>query len=132
MSIKDTYNSLDNDLKFLSYTNKRKDIQALNSKNYLNFFSNFYHSSLVQIYKKIVTPGSTVLEIGCGEGGLLMSLGGSYSVGIDFCQNKIESAKHNYPRGYFFVMDANTFSFPDKKFDYIILSDLLNDVWDVQ
>lgn len=132
MSIKDTYNSLDNDLKFLSYTNKRKDIQALNSKNYLNFFSNFYHSSLVQIYKKIVTPGSTVLEIGCGEGGLLMSLGGSYSVGIDFCQNKIESAKHNYPRGYFFVMDAHTFSFPDKKFDYIILSDLLNDVWDVQ
>ena len=104
MSIKDTYNSLNNDLKFLSYTNKRKDIQVLNSKNYLNLFSNFYHSSLLRIYKKIVTPGSLILEIGCGEGGLLMSLGGSYSVGIDFCQHKIESAKCNYPKGYFFVM----------------------------
>jgi len=132
MSIKDTHDTLNNDSKFLSYTNKRKDIQVLSSKNYINFFSNFYHSSLLRIYKKIVTPGSLILEIGCGEGGLLMSLGGSYSVGIDFCPHKIESAKRIYPKGYFFVMDAHTFILPDKKFDYIILSDLLNDIWDVQ
>ena len=132
MSNKDINNSLNNDSKFLSYTKKRRDIQVLNSKNYLNFFSNFYHSSLLRIYKKIVTPGAHILEIGCGEGRFLMGLGGSYSVGIDFCPHKIESAKRIYSKGYFFVMDAHTFSLPDKKFDYIILSDLLNDVWDVQ
>jgi len=132
MSIKDTYNSLNNDLKFLSYTKSRKDIQTINNKNYFKFFSNFYHSSLLKIYRKVVTPRSTILEIGCGQGDLLMGLGGSYSVGIDFCPRKIESAKHNYPEGNFFVMDAHTFILPDRKFDYIILSDLLNDVWDVQ
>lgn len=61
-----------------------------------------------------------------------MSLAGSYSVGIDFSQHKIESAKRQHPGGNFFVMDAHLLSMRDKKFDYIILSDLLNDVWDVQ
>jgi ubiquinone/menaquinone biosynthesis C-methylase UbiE len=132
MSNKDINNSLNNDAKFLSYTKKRRDIQFLNSNDYLNFFSNFYHNSLLRIYKKIVTPGAHILEIGCGEGRLLMGLDGSYSVGIDFCPHKIEFAKRIHSKGYFFVMDAHTFSLPDKKFDYIILSDLLNDVWDVQ
>jgi hypothetical protein len=39
---------------------------------------------------------------------------------------------HQAPRLRFEVMDAETLELGDERFDFIILSDLVNDLWDVQ
>jgi len=72
------------------------------------------------------------LEIGCGDGGLLASLSPSLGVGIDFSAEMVSRARAKYPHLCFYNQDAHDFQIEQKDFDYIILSDILNDVWDVQ
>jgi SAM-dependent methyltransferase len=117
---------------FLSYTRDRVVFWGGKRLNFVNFFSDFYHKSLSRIYQKIIPKGSRILEIGCGDGRLLASLGGAYSVGIDFSEQKIHEAKKSHPQCHFFIMDAHSIDLIENSYDFIILSDLLNDVWDVQ
>ena len=91
----------------------------------------YYHKRIRQIYKSLVPAGASVLEIGCGKGDLLSALKPREGVGIDFSAEMISQAKEKYPSINFQCADAHTFEF-DGTFDYIILSDLINDVWDVQ
>lgn len=79
----------------------------------------------------MVPPGSNILEIGCGHGDLLAHLKPALGVGIDFSANMIHSAKTCHPDLLFVQADAHHPCF-NRSFDYIILSDLVNDVWDVQ
>ena len=44
----------------------------------------------------------------------------------------IEQARSLYPKFKFVCADAQTFDLGEATFDIIILSDLLNDLWDVQ
>lgn len=90
-----------------------------------------YHRRLEEIYGFIIPKGQKVLEIGCGNGQLLASLKPSYGVGLDFSEEMISRAKENYPNLYFIAADAHDISI-EGKFDFIILSDLVNDLWDVQ
>lgn len=117
---------------FESYTKKRIAHWEIRKVNNLKFFSNFYHRNLSRVYQNIIPKGSRILEIGCGDGSLLDSLNGSYSVGIDFSESAINFAKKTYPQCNFFNMDAHSLTLNSADFDFIILSDLLNDVWDVQ
>jgi SAM-dependent methyltransferase len=121
-----------NKFNFLSYTQNRIAIQDLKGKRYFKFLSSIYKKNLLRIYKNLVPCDSRILEIGCGDGEFLSKLRGSISVGIDFVPQKIKVAKDLYPHCQFFLMDAHSFSLVNQKFDIIILSDLLNDVWDVQ
>jgi Glycosyl transferase family 2/Methyltransferase domain len=73
-----------------------------------------------------------VLELGCGEGDLLASLSPSEGVGVDFSQAMIDRARRKHPHLHFVVADAHDLSQLDTPFDAIILSDLVNDAWDVQ
>lgn len=73
-----------------------------------------------------------VLELGCGCGDLLASLKPEYGVGIDYASSAIEKACKRYPDLRFEVMDAVAFDLELELFDYIILSDLVNDLRDVQ
>ena len=91
-----------------------------------------YHKRLEKIYSTIVAVGSRVLEIGCGEGDLLHSLNPGYGVGIDLSEIMIKKAKEKYAHLRFEVMDAHLAGELNETFDYIILSDLINDLWDVQ
>ncbi len=93
--------------------------------------SAYYHRRLTQIMRFVVPPGCRVLELGCGEGDLLAALSPSYGVGIDFSPQMIKKAKKRYPQLKFIEADAHEFNLREK-FDFIILSDLLNDLWDVQ
>jgi len=61
----------------------------------------------------------------------LASLKPQNGVGIDFCPSMLTVARMKYPYLKFFLMDAHEIHFKEK-FDYIILSDLVNDLWDVQ
>ena len=72
-----------------------------------------------------------VLELGCGNGDLLDSLQPSSGVGVDFSRQMLLHARKKHPGLAFIAGDAAHVRL-NETFDYIILSDLLNDLWDVQ
>ncbi|HEY5730038.1 MAG TPA: methyltransferase domain-containing protein [Anaerolineales bacterium] len=92
----------------------------------------WYHRRLGEIYKFHVAPNMRVLEIGCADGRLLADLKPAYGVGIDFSEEMIRRAKERHPELTFIHADAHDLSVIDETFDIIILSDLVNDLWDVQ
>jgi SAM-dependent methyltransferase len=93
--------------------------------------SRSYHQRLRQVFGFFCPPGKRVLEVGCGQGDLLASLRPAYGAGVDFSPEMIRCARERHPELTFLNGDAHELEF-DEKFDVIILSDLINDVWDVQ
>ena len=91
----------------------------------------YYHKRLTQIYQFLILPGQRVLEIGCGQGDLLAALRPAFGVGVDFSGEMIKSARSRHPELHFVQSDAHNLSLQET-FDVIILSDLVNDLWDVQ
>jgi ubiquinone/menaquinone biosynthesis C-methylase UbiE len=91
-----------------------------------------YHRRLERVYQALVPPGRRVIEIGCGEGGLLASLRPSFGVGVDFSAEMLKRATVRHPHLHFVQGDAHELSDLQGEFDAVILSDLLNDAWDVQ
>jgi len=91
----------------------------------------YYHTLLKTHYAFFIPPGLKVLELGCGRGDLLASVQPSIGVGLDFSDRMIEMAHRRHPDLLFVRGDAHRLPF-NTTFDFIILSDLLNDVWDVQ
>ena len=118
---------------FDHYTQKRIahwDNVARNFKPKV-WIGKYYHRRLKEIYQYLVRPGLRVLEIGCGSGDLLAALDPSIGVGVDFSSEMIISARKRYQHLYFLQADACQLAL-DERFDVIILSDLVNDLWDVQ
>jgi 2-polyprenyl-3-methyl-5-hydroxy-6-metoxy-1,4-benzoquinol methylase len=91
----------------------------------------FYHTQLAHYYSLLVPPGMRVLEVGCGTGDLLAALKPTMGVGIDFSKEMVQQARQKHPELRFVQADAHDLLL-DAQFDVIILSDLVNDVWDVQ
>jgi ubiquinone/menaquinone biosynthesis C-methylase UbiE len=94
-------------------------------------WSMYYHHRLLQIYKFLIVPGQRVLEIGCGTGDLIGELEPEMGVGIDFSDKMVKHAVKKYPKLNFIQCDVHEICLREK-FDVIILSDLVNDLWDVQ
>jgi ubiquinone/menaquinone biosynthesis C-methylase UbiE len=92
----------------------------------------WYHRRLAEIYRFYVAPNMRVLELGCADGRLLANLQPAYGVGVDFSEEMIHRAKERHPELTFLHADAHDLSALDETFDIIILSDLVNDLWDVQ
>lgn len=90
-----------------------------------------YHRLLRQYYRFFIPPGARVLEVGCGVGDLLAAVEPCFGVGIDFSAKMIAIASERHPDLQFHHADADAFH-TEGKFDYIILSDLVNDLTDVQ
>lgn len=90
-----------------------------------------YHRRLAQVYRFLVPREARVLEIGCARGDLLAAIEPSVGVGIDFSEEMITRARRRHPQLRFQLADAHEFEL-DETFDAIILSDLINDLWDVQ
>jgi len=97
----------------------------------LSPFSAAYHHRLQQIYRLLTAPGLRVLEIGCGNGDLLAALRPAYGLGVDFCADAVQIARARHPQLNFLQADAHSLSL-NETFDIIVLSDLVNDLWDVQ
>jgi len=91
----------------------------------------YYHKRLQDILQFVIPPGQRIIEIGCGQGDLLASLKPSYGVGVDFSSEMIHRARNRYPDFHFIETDAHELDL-ETKFDFVILSDLVNDLWDVQ
>jgi SAM-dependent methyltransferase len=91
----------------------------------------YYHRWLARVHQFLVAPGQRILEIGCAQGDLLAALKPSVGVGIDFSGEMIQRARRRHPELRFIEADAHFLNL-NETFDIVILSDLVNDVWDVQ
>lgn len=91
----------------------------------------FYENLLQHYYGFLVPEGLRVLELGCGHGDLLASLQPALGVGIDFSQKMLRHASKKHPHLTFICADAQAVAVKGS-FDVVILSDLVNDLWDVQ
>ncbi len=116
-----------------SHNNSRSDYWNHIWKKRANIkgFGGYYHKRLQKIYEFLISNDSSILEVGCGNGNLIGHLSGLKKIGIDISQEAINLANVNYPDCTFVCSDISQFLF-NKKFDYIILSDLVGDLWDIQ
>lgn len=96
--------------------------------------SRCYHRWLEGFYAFLVPQGLRVCEIGCDNGDLLASLAPSHGVGVDFSPAMLDVARKRHPHLTFRECDAHCVDAlaTEGPFDVIILSDLVNDLWDVQ
>jgi len=92
----------------------------------------YYHRRLRDVFAAHVPAGQRVLEVGCGAGDLLAAVEPSYGLGVDFSAAMVAAATARHPALRFAVADAHELNGIEGPFDVVILSDLLNDVWDVQ
>jgi SAM-dependent methyltransferase len=116
---------------FVEFQETRRTFwNAISSRTGL--WGGYYHARLEACYRHLVPVGAKVLEIGCGRGDLLAALQPTIGVGIDFAGNFIESALMRHPKLTFVAADAHELTFDERTFDYIIFSDIINDLWDVQ
>lgn len=90
-----------------------------------------YRRRLIELFRFLCPPGKRVLELGCAQGDLLAALDHEHGVGVDFSSQMIQQAREKYPNLKFAEQDARELKL-DETFDVIILSDLVNDLWDVQ
>ena len=116
---------------YLSTRREQWDSVAVSGERQTSW-GGYYRRWLARIYTFIIPAGSRVLEIGCAEGELLAAVSPSEGVGIDFSPPMLERARTMLPAMEFIEGDAHDVSLGDRRFDYIILSDLINDVRDVQ
>jgi SAM-dependent methyltransferase len=93
-----------------------------------------YHRRLERVYRFLVPPGQRVLELGCGTGDLLAALRPAAGVGVDLSGEMVRLAAERYPDLRFVQADAHELEIlgAEEPFDVVILSDLINDAWDVQ
>ena len=92
----------------------------------------WYHHRIEQVYRFLVSPGQRVLEVGSSTGNLLAAVQPAHGVGVDFSEEVVKRAKRNHPEIEFNLADAHDLSEISGPFDIIILSDLVNELWDVQ
>lgn len=91
----------------------------------------YYYAQLEKYLKFIIPEGSSVAEIGCGTGELLNSLKPGRGLGIDFSEEMVRIAREKFPRIEFRIEDAEDLK-TEEKFDYLVLSDLIGSLTDIQ
>ncbi|OGV75336.1 MAG: glycosyl transferase [Lentisphaerae bacterium RIFOXYB12_FULL_65_16] len=90
-----------------------------------------YHRRLADVYRLVIPEGASVLELGCAQGDLLAALRPGRGVGVDFSTEMIRRARERHPDLEFILADVHEIAL-NETFDFIILSDLVNDLVDVQ
>lgn len=89
-----------------------------------------YHERIETIYRFLVAPGQRVIELGSGTGDLLAAVQPSFGLGIDLSPKMVEVAGQRHPELVFQHADVHDLVI-DETFDVVILSDLVDDIWDV-
>jgi SAM-dependent methyltransferase len=90
-----------------------------------------YHGLVTGIYRALIPRGQRVLEIGCGRGDLLAALEPRRGVGVDVSSGMIEAAAAKHPNCEFAHAAGESFR-DGEVFDYVVLSDLVPYVHDLQ
>ncbi|MBT8545266.1 glycosyltransferase [Polynucleobacter paneuropaeus] len=126
-------NNSSSDIASIAFTNNRINYWNVLHSNFERWegYRKYYANRLLELYKFAIPKNSKILEVGCGNGNLLAGLSPSNGVGIDFSSALLKDAKQLHPNLIFIEMDACDLRL-NEKFDYIICSDILNELWDVQ
>jgi SAM-dependent methyltransferase len=91
----------------------------------------FYHRQLAKAFSFFIPPNRAVLEVGSGTGQLLDALKPSRGVGIDISPAMVRLAQEKFPHLNFRVDDVEKMHLAEK-FDYVVVSDLIGFLYDVQ
>jgi len=118
---------------FAAYETKRRRYwdEFAQSLDGWQWIRGYYRDCLAHVYGTLIPPQMRILELGCGQGDLLASLRPSRGVGVDFSSRMLDRARQRHPQLEFIEADVHEV-LPNEKFDYILLSDLVNDLYDVQ
>jgi ubiquinone/menaquinone biosynthesis C-methylase UbiE/glycosyltransferase involved in cell wall biosynthesis len=92
--------------------------------------NSYYHGSVEQRLRALISAGSSVLELGCGTGNLLSALKPSRGLGLDISAEMVRIARAKFPNLQFDVADAEAFNV-DEKFDFVVASDLIGELGDI-
>jgi SAM-dependent methyltransferase len=92
----------------------------------------YYRRRLREVFCLLIPAGASVLEIGCARGDLLAATKPATGVGIDLTPGMIAVARARHRNLEFHVADVHELDLSGRTFDFIILSDIINDLWDVQ
>jgi len=92
----------------------------------------YYHEQVRRVVASLVLPGSRVLEVGCGLGDVLAALRCSQGVGIDVSSKMIEQARARHADLQFEVRDVERDPLPEGPFDYVIFSEVVGQLDDIQ
>jgi len=126
-------NSLSSNTAFHSYQQDRirhwDDMAAKSA--HIKYPGVYYRRLITDVYRYLIPPGQRIIELGCGRGDLLAALRPAFGAGIDFSGEMIGQGRKRYPDLHFIEADVHQIDVAEK-FDYVILSDLVNDLWDVQ
>ncbi len=114
------------------YQQKRRSYWKQIASGASRSWGSYYRGRLCKTYRDLVPEGAKILELGCARGDLLAALKPSHAVGVDFCPEVLEIAREKYPNIDFVEADSHALDLGKQTFDYIILSELVNDLWDVQ
>ena len=109
----------------------RREFYDQRAQNRLRESQRGYHTLLQSYFTFLIPPCARVLEIGCGIGDLLAAIKPAFGLGIDFSESMVKIARERHVGLQFAVADAMEIP-GNETFDYIILSDLINDLPDVQ
>lgn len=88
--------------------------------------NSYYYGEEARYLQRLIPPGKTVLEIGCGTGALLAALRPARGIGIDFSGAMIEVARRRHPELTFIHGDAEesaTLAAIGEPVDFVVLAD---------
>ena len=124
---------MQNDISYKEYQQQRQEHfdQLADKLEYWQGWGGYYRRRVQSVYQFLIPKGMRVLEIGCRRGDLIASLKPAYGLGIDLSPKMIRSAQKNHPEIKFKQADVQNLKL-DETFDFIILSDAINDLWDVE
>ena len=94
--------------------------------------SRYYLTLLAHRYNLLIPKDATALEIGCGSGDLLNLIHCENKAGVDLSPDQVRRAREKYPLLTISEGVGETGPLPDRKYDFIILSDVLNEAADVE
>ena len=91
----------------------------------------YYYEEIERCCAFAIPAGSSVLELGCSTGDLLAKVKPSRGVGIDFSPATLDIARRKYPHLEFRLGDLEDLDV-NEKFEYVIISDVIGHLDDVQ
>src|SRR3989344_336372 len=91
----------------------------------------YYHQCVNYLVASRIPSGSRVFEVGIGAFPVVGKLQTARGVGIDLSEEAVKNARIKYPQHEFSVMDVDDIQL-DEKFDYIIVSDVVGFLPDIQ
>jgi ubiquinone/menaquinone biosynthesis C-methylase UbiE len=96
--------------------------------------NSFYHDDLIRYVRYLTGPGRRILELGSGTGDVLAALKPATGIGVDLSEAMVTLARQKHPDLTFVQGDAHALEqFRSQgPFDFIILSDLVGYLEDVQ